>query len=586
MSFSTIVRLNDIDDYIAPAKSCIKPVKVDTQGGRTKSIRIEQDGTYTAVTETGESYTLKKASISLNDCLACSGCITTAESVLISEHSAQTFLNILRQKGQASSSERTIVVSISPQSIVSLASYLNKNDAGRYREWKAKFPTDLECLSEAEFTERFLVQQFRAMGVNLVLNTTWFRDIALSESAAEFIRRFNAANSDPTGAHLPVFCGACPGWICYAEKTHSGGETSVETTKFVNQSFSILPHLSVVRSPQQIAGSLLKQRSESRQPSLYHVTIMPCFDKKLEASRAEFASPAHSARHDDPEMVPDVDLVLATNELLEILDTVREEIADEGLRSMKEPVDVDRNLWQILKGSHISSVDGAVHSHMPEPTALRKPMYRHAGSGSGGYAVFVFAQAAEELFSIHLPPEDPTSDDRVLTRTLQNQDLQELLLFASSQDCATAKQMLSSLPSSRTPYRSLKSVKPPACLLAFAVANGFRNIQNLVQSLKNVYKVRQCVENQPTRSTCYPFDYVEIMACPGGCINGGGQLKGTFEQAFTFYHRLPSMQPMSTWIARQIGAYLDQTDPEHHSLHTQYREVPKIEIISPSALQW
>ncbi|GAA31803.2 cytosolic Fe-S cluster assembly factor NARFL [Clonorchis sinensis] len=498
MSFSTIVKLNDIDDYIAPAK--------------------------------------------------------------------------------ASSSKRTIVVSISPQSIVSLASYLNKNDAGRYEEWKAKLPVDLECLPEAECIERFLVQQFRAMGVSLVLNTTWFRDIALSESAAEFIRRFKAADAEPTGAHLPVFCGACPGWICYAEKTHSGGETSVETTKFVNQSFSILPHLSVVRSPQQIAGSLLKQRSESRQSSLYHVTIMPCFDKKLEASRVEFASPAHSARHDDPEMVPDVDLVLATNELLEILDT----IGDEGLRSMKGPVDVDCDLWQILKGS----VNEAVHSHMPEPTPLRTPMYRHAGSGSGGYAVSVFAQAAEELFSIHLPAEDPTSDDRVLTRTLQNQDLQELLLFASSQDCATAKHMLSNLPSSRTPYRSLKSVKPPACLLAFAVANGFRNIQNLVQSLKNVYKARQCMENQPTRSTCYPFDYVEVMACPGGCINGGGQLKGTFEQALTLYHELPSMQPMSTWIARQIGAYVDHTDPEHHSLHTQYREVPKIEIINPSALQW
>ena len=22
-----------------------------------------------------------------------------------------------------------------------------------------------------------------------------------------------------------------------------------------------------------------------------------------------------------------------------------------------------------------------------------------------------------------------------------------------------------------------------------------------------------------------PYDYVEIMACPGGCLNGGGQIK-------------------------------------------------------------
>jgi iron only hydrogenase large subunit-like protein len=40
-------------------------------------------------------------------------------------------------------------------------------------------------------------------------------------------------------------------------------------------------------------------------------------------------------------------------------------------------------------------------------------------------------------------------------------------------------------------------------LLRFAVANGFRNIQNLVQKLK--------------RKKC-PYDYVEVMACPGGTL--------------------------------------------------------------------
>lgn len=40
-------------------------------------------------------------------------------------------------------------------------------------------------------------------------------------------------------------------------------------------------------------------------------------------------------------------------------------------------------------------------------------------------------------------------------------------------------------------------------VLRFAVANGFRNIQNLVQKLK--------------RGKC-PYDFVEIMACPSGKI--------------------------------------------------------------------
>ena len=44
----------------------------------------------------------------------------------------------------------------------------------------------------------------------------------------------------------------------------------------------------------------------------------------------------------------------------------------------------------------------------------------------------------------------------------------------------------------------------------FCVAYGFRNIQNIVRNLK-----RKKIN----------YDYIELMACPGGCINGGGQLR-------------------------------------------------------------
>jgi len=40
-------------------------------------------------------------------------------------------------------------------------------------------------------------------------------------------------------------------------------------------------------------------------------------------------------------------------------------------------------------------------------------------------------------------------------------------------------------------------------VLRFAIANGFRNIQNLVQKLKS----KRCL-----------YDYVEVMACPSGWI--------------------------------------------------------------------
>ena len=48
-----------------------------------------------------------------------------------------------------------------------------------------------------------------------------------------------------------------------------------------------------------------------------------------------------------------------------------------------------------------------------------------------------------------------------------------------------------------------KTVKMAKCY-------GFRNIQKIVQTIK--------------KNKC-EYSYVEIMACPGGCYSGGGQIK-------------------------------------------------------------
>ena len=46
--------------------------------------------------------------------------------------------------------------------------------------------------------------------------------------------------------------------------------------------------------------------------------------------------------------------------------------------------------------------------------------------------------------------------------------------------------------------------------MKFAQAYGFRNIQNVMRKIK--------------QGKC-DYDYVELMACPSGCTNGGGQVK-------------------------------------------------------------
>ena len=44
----------------------------------------------------------------------------------------------------------------------------------------------------------------------------------------------------------------------------------------------------------------------------------------------------------------------------------------------------------------------------------------------------------------------------------------------------------------------------------FLISYGLRNIQNIVRMIK---------------SNKIKYDYIELMACPGGCINGAGQMR-------------------------------------------------------------
>lgn len=78
--------------------------------------------------------------------------------------------------------------------------------------------------------------------------------------------------------------------MCYAEKTHGS---------------YILPYVSSTKSPQQIMGSLIKQWV-GRNRSVYHITVMPCYDKKLEAAREDFTNKQTGER--------DVDCVITASE--------------------------------------------------------------------------------------------------------------------------------------------------------------------------------------------------------------------------------------------------------------------------------
>jgi iron only hydrogenase large subunit-like protein len=97
---------------------------------------------------------------------------------------------------------------------------------------------------------------------------------------------------------------------------------------------------------------------------------------------------------------------------------------------------------------------------------IQKSIYTHSGGGSGGYLEHVLIHAAKELFNYELKPND------IVYKQLRNVDFKEVNLEIDGQ------------------------VK-----LRFALAYGFRNIQNVVQKMK--------------KNNC-SYHYIEIMACPSG----------------------------------------------------------------------
>ncbi|XP_024615504.1 cytosolic Fe-S cluster assembly factor NARFL isoform X2 [Neophocaena asiaeorientalis asiaeorientalis] len=417
--FSGALQLTDLDDFIAPSQDCIKPMRVDKRpGSGVAKIHVEDDGSYFQVSQDGGTKKLERAKISLDDCLACSGCITSAETVLITQQSHEELRKVLgANKMVAPDQQRLVVISVSPQSRASLAVRFQLN------------PTD---------TARKLTAFFKKIGAHYVFDTTFSRNFSLLESQREFVRRFRA-QADSKQA-LPMLTSACPGWICYAEKTHGN---------------VLLPHISTARSPQQVMGSLVKdffsQQQHLTPDKIYHVTVMPCYDKKLEASRPDFFSQEHQTR--------DVDCVITTGEVFKLLE-------EEGV-SLSE-----------LESAPLDSL---------------------------------------------------------------NKDLQEVTLEREGQ-----------------------------VLLHFAAAYGFRNIQNLVQKLK--------------RGRC-PYHYVEVMACPAGCLNGGGQLKAPdmpgkelLLQVERLYSMVRTEAPEDAPGVQELyGHWLQGEGSEQASrlLHTSYHAVEK-----------
>ena len=349
--------------------------------------------------------------ISLHDCLACSGCVTTAETILLEQQSISQFTDTLK-RGSA-----FVVVTLSLQSVASISEKYNL------------------C---SESVIRKLSSIFRSQGAQAVFDIQTACDLALIENYAEFERRLESQEN------LPMMTSACPGWVCYVEKSHP----------------HLLPFLSTVKSPQGIMGTLLKQYWAPSQgksaKDVYHVTVMPCYDKKLESVREELMMGE----------IPETDCVLTTGEVESWLESLGKNISDVP--------EIDADDLVCAETVHDGDVDmmGDEHSVDFHHVQNLLPESGH-NVESGGYLDHVYRIMSSQY-------DRPLDVSDIKLQLGRNADIRESALLLDHDN-----------------------------EINFAIINGFRNIQGLVRRMK-------------TQSCKY--HYVEVMACPSGCINGGGQL--------------------------------------------------------------
>ena len=110
-----------------------------------------------------------------------------------------------------------------------------------------------------------LAAALKAVGFDAVFDTSFAADLTVMEEATELLERIQ------DGGVLPMFTSCSPAWVHFVE-THRP---------------DLIPHLSTCKSPQQMAGALIKELYPAYaglgDKRLVVVSIMPCTAKKFEA---------------------------------------------------------------------------------------------------------------------------------------------------------------------------------------------------------------------------------------------------------------------------------------------------------------
>ena len=328
-----------------------------------------------------------------------------------------------------------------------------------------------------------MVAALKRLGFDKVFDTDFAADLTIVEEANELVERIK------NGGTLPMITSCSPGWVKFCEYYYP----------------DMLAHLSSCKSPQQMAGAVIKtywaEKAGIDAKDIVSVSVMPCTAKKFEIGRDDQSAAG----------VPDVDIAITTRELARMIDR-----AGINFKALPDE-EFDNPLGEDTGAAVIFGATGGV------------------------------MEAALRTANDWLTGKDNTEIDFTAVRGTMG--LKQATVNINGSD------------------------------IKVAVASGGAAAKVVMDRMK---------AGNPDGWT-----FVEIMGCPGGCVNGGGQpiqpqyvrdtvdlkavrAKALYDQDAAMNLRKSHESPVvkalySEWYTDGFGGH-----KAHHDLHTTYVAREKI----------
>lgn len=321
-----------------------------------------------------------------------------------------------------------------------------------------------------------MVAALRRLGFDKIFDTDFAADLTIVEEANELVERIK------NNGTLPMITSCSPGWVKFCEYYYP----------------DMLAHLSTCKSPQQMAGAVIKTYYADKMgidpKDIVSVSVMPCTAKKFEIGREDQSAAG----------VPDVDIAITTRELSRMI-----------MRA------------------------GINFAYLPDEE-FDSPLGEDTGAAVIFGATGGVMEAALRTANDWLTGKDNTDIDFTAVRGTQG--LKQATVNINGSD------------------------------IKVAVASGAAAAKCVMDRMKN---------GNPDG-----WAFVEIMGCPGGCVNGGGQpiqpqyVRDTVDlkavRAKALYDQDASMALRKSHESPVVKAlYSEWYDgfgghKAHHDLHTSY----------------